>query len=239
MDISLIIPAYNEEKRIGDTITKASHFLQEHFKQYEIIVVDDGSEDKTVEIIRKIDDKRIACIALEQNCGKGRAVQVGMNSARGRYCLFTDADLPYRLESILKAIDVFQKTHADVVIGSRDLFKDKPDAAYPLYRKVMSMVFSTYMNVVLGLGITDTQCGFKAFTYEAANIIFPKLTVAGFGFDVELLYVAKKNKMHVGMIPVNLRHTGDSKINIITDSLKMMKDTVKVRINNYKGQYDK
>ncbi len=238
MEISLVIPAYNEENRITDTVRSILAFLEEHFETYEVIVVDDGSTDRTVERLRQCDDKHLEILCLGQNQGKGQAIKTGMAAATGRYCFFTDADLPYRLESIRHAMDLFKETDVQLVIGSRDLFKDKPDAPYPLHRKIMSKIFSAYINTVLDLGISDTQCGFKAFTYDAAKSIFPVLSVRGFSFDVELLYVARKYKMGIRSIPVNMRYTEDSKINIIADSLKMVLDTLKVKINDRKGLYE-
>lgn len=238
MEISFVIPAYNEENRILHTINTILDFLKEHFNEYEIIVVDDGSTDQTVQILKKFPQEYLRVICLDRNHGKGQAIKTGMAAAEGRYCFFTDADLPYRLDSVLHAMNIFNDTDAQLVIGSRNLFTDRPDAPYPLHRKVMSKVFSIYMNMVLGLGISDTQCGFKGFTREAAKSIFPVLTIQGFGFDVELLYIAKKYGMQIQSIPVNLRYTEDSKINIVSDSVKMVLDTLKVKGNDLSGKYD-
>lgn len=237
MEVSLIIPAYNEEKRIIHTIDHVLRFMGEHFNSYEVIVVDDGSIDRTVKILTKYKNRHLKIISQGENRGKGQAIKTGMLHAKGQYIFFTDADLPYPLEGMLTAIKVFRTTGTHLVIGSRDLYKEKCDIPYPLYRKVMSKIFSLFINVVLGLGIPDTQCGFKGFTNDTAKHIFPLVTIEGFGFDFEVLYIAKKYKLKIESIPVNLSHSEGSKVNIFSDSIKMVRDALKVRINDWKGLY--
>jgi dolichyl-phosphate beta-glucosyltransferase len=238
MEVSLIIPAFNEEKRITHTMECVSKFMNKHFKSYEVIVVDDGSTDGTIDVLKTYHDVHLKIISQGRNRGKGQAIKTGMSYAKGDYCFFMDADLPYPLNSMIEAIKVFRKTGADLVIGSRDLYKEKPDVPYPLHRKIMSRMFSLFINGILHLGISDTQCGFKGFTNNAAKGIFPMITIDGFGFDFEMLYIAKKYHLDIQQIPVNLSHTGGSKVNIISDSLKMMRDALKVRINDWKRLYD-
>lgn len=239
MKISLIIPAYNEENRIINTMDRVFKFMDKNFNDYEVIVVDDGSTDGTVEILRDYKSSNLKIVVQPQNMGKGFAVKTGMLMAKGSYCFFMDADLPYRLDSIIEAIDVFKKTNSHLVIGSRDLFVGDSDTPYPFYRKFMSKMFSLFINTILNLKISDTQCGFKGFTNYAAKDIFPPITINGFGFDFEMLYIARKYKMSIECIPVNLRHTVGSKVNIIVDSLRMMKDAFKVKLNDWKGLYNR
>lgn len=237
MELSLVVPAYNEEKNIISVVTQMLQFLDLHFNSFELIIVDDGSKDKTVDQLHTINHLGLKILPLGVNQGKGQAIKKGMSVAKGKYCFFTDADLPYRLDSILEAIKVFKNKQSDLVLGSRHLYHETPDHDYPLHRKIMSKVFSLYITLTLNLGISDTQCGFKGFTQEVSKKIFPMITIKGFGFDVEMLFIAKKNKYKIESIPVNMNYTDDSKVNILTDSIKMMGDTLKVRINHIKGKY--
>ena len=138
----------------------------------------------------------------------------------------------------MEGIKVLSGTNAQLIIGSRDLYKDKPDIPYPLHRELMSKTFSVFLNTVLRLGIADTQCGFKGFRGKVAKHIFQYTTINGFGFDVELLHIARKHNLEIYRIPVNLTHDKDTKINIITDSFKMIRDVFKVKINDWNGKYN-
>lgn len=237
MELSLVIPAYNEEKRILHTLEMVMPFMDKHFSQYEVLVVDDGSKDRTVAIVEEFKHPHLHVASLKQNMGKGMALKQGMLLAKGKYIFFMDADLPYPLESINEALAVFYANKADLVIGARDLYQEKSDVPYPLSRKIASAVFSLFINTVLHLNIPDTQCGFKGFTRAATKVIFPQLTIQGFGFDFEMLYLARKYDYHIERIPVNLRHSGDSKVHIVKDSVKMVQDALRVRMNDWNGAY--
>jgi dolichyl-phosphate beta-glucosyltransferase len=239
MEISLVIPAYNEEKRITHTLQMVMPFMDKHFQSYEVIVVDDGSSDQTVSIVDGFGHPNLHVSSLGQNMGKGMALKQGMLLAGGKYIFFMDADLPYPLESMNEALAVFYEKKADLVIGGRDLYQEKSDVPYPLSRKIASSAFSLFINSVLRLNIPDTQCGFKGFTRAATSAIFPQLTIQGFGFDFEMLFLARKYGCHIERIPVNLRHSGDSKVNIVKDSIKMAQDALQVRMNDWNGVYSK
>ncbi|MGE4283450.1 MAG: dolichyl-phosphate beta-glucosyltransferase [Clostridia bacterium] len=238
MDVSLIIPAYNEEKRIIGTMEHILEFMNRHFHEYEVLVIDDGSTDNTVEVLKRYHDYPLRVFSQETNKGKGQAIKTGMLQAKGKYVFFTDADLPYPLSGMIEAIDIFSKTEAHLVLGSRDLYKERPSAPYPLHRRLMSKAFSIFINGILGLRIADTQCGFKGFHQNAVKTIFPLVTINGFGFDFEMLYIAKKQGLKMELIAVDLSHSEGSKVNIVSDSLKMMANAFKVRINDWRGYYE-
>ena len=237
MELSMVIPMYNEEKQLISTLDKTIEFLNKYFKTFEIIAVNDGSTDHTIDILNNYNNSNLKIISFDKNMGKGYAVKCGMEKACGKYCFFTDADLPYSLTNILTAIETFHSKNADLVIGSRYLYKKKPDIPYPFYRKIMSRTFSFYINMILDLGIMDTQCGFKGFTHSAAKKIFPLLSMKRFSFDVELLYIAKKFNMNIQCIPVNLHHNSDSSVRILFDSIQMALNTAQIKLNDLKGMY--
>lgn len=237
MEVSLIIPAYNEENRITHTLEMVMPFMDRHFTEYEVIVVDDGSFDRTIAVVQTFNHPHLRVASLKQNMGKGMALKYGMLLAQGKYIFFMDADLPYPLESITEALRLFYDRKADLVIGGRDLYAKQSDVPYPLPRKIASAAFSLFINTVLRLNIPDTQCGFKGFTHAATQKIFPQLTIQGFGFDFEMLFLARKYAYQIERIPVNLRHSGDSKVHIVKDSWKMFRDALQVRMNDWNGVY--
>lgn len=237
MEVSLVIPAYNEEKRITHTLEMVMPFMDRYFTEYEVIVVDDGSSDQTVAIVQAFGHPHLQVVSLGTNRGKGMALKHGMLLAQGKYIFFMDADLPYPLESIREALRVFDTEKADLVIGGRDLYMEKFDVPYPLSRKIASTAFSLFINTVLCLQIPDTQCGFKGFTRASVQKIFPQLTIQGFGFDFEMLFLARKYGYKIERIPVNLCHSDDSKVHIVKDSWKMFRDALQVRMNDWNGVY--
>ncbi|WP_373270239.1 dolichyl-phosphate beta-glucosyltransferase [Aneurinibacillus sp. REN35] len=239
MELSVVIPAYNEEKRIIYTLETIMPFMDHHFSDFEVLVIDDGSTDRTVSIVESFMHPQLHVVSLKQNMGKGMALKHGMLLAKGKYIFFMDADLPYPLTSIHEALAVFYTRKADIVLGARDLYEGKSDIPYPLSRKVASAMFSRFINAVLGLGIPDTQCGFKGFTRAAARTIFPQLTIQGFGFDFEMLFLGRKYAYDIERIPVNLRHSADSKVHMMRDSWVMFRDALRVRMNDWNGVYNK
>lgn len=237
--ISVIVPAYNEENRITKTLDGLCAFLSAVYppEEYEILVIDDGSTDKTSEVVSGHGGKNVYLLGYEENRGKGAAVKYGVQHAKGDYLVFTDADLPYAPENIEKAVCLMKEESAEVVLGSR---KEKDNGRkYPLYRKLMSGGFSLVVNLILNLRVPDTQCGFKAFTKRAAETIFEKSTLSGWGFDVELIFLAKKNGFLMGRLPVELFHDNDgSKVRALRDAVQMFREVLTVKKNNKNGIYD-
>ena len=204
IELSLIVPAYNEQNLISVTIETLVQFLQVRFEGYEILVVDDGSTDDTVNVVRRISEARPSVRLLEQvtNQGKGCAIQRGVLESRGEYILFMDADLPYDLA----AVDVFMtalRSKYDLAIGSRHMQGSKIRGV-PALRYLSGQIFSLLVAVLMFPGIRDTQCGLKGFRAEAARQIFKRITIRKFGFDVEALYIARKRKYAILPIPVQM-----------------------------------
>lgn len=237
MKISLVIPAYNESNRIVNTLDQVTRFMNETYQDFEIIVADDGSKDNTVEIAKSFKNRGVTVLSFE-HAGKGSTLKQAILQASGDYIFFTDADLPYELKNMTTALNRFSNSTAGLVIGARDLYHEFDGIPYPFYRNLMSKAFSFVVNSVLKLGIKDTQCGFKGFRKDVAHAIFPKITVLGFGFDIEVLTIAKLNKYNIERIPVSLMHSKGSKVNAIRDTYKMLKDIFIVKSNIKRGIYE-
>ncbi|MGN1059075.1 MAG: dolichyl-phosphate beta-glucosyltransferase, partial [Clostridia bacterium] len=234
--ISVIVPAYNEEKRITRTVQAIEQALLQQAEDFEIMVVNDGSRDGTVEVVKSLENGHIRLLSYEQNRGKGGAVKYGVSHAEGDYIVFTDADLPYPPENIQKARDMLAQGY-DLILGSR-VQKDNGQK-YPWYRTAMSKGFGLFVQTVLHLKEKDTQCGFKAFRKEAAQKIFKRVSLTGWGFDVEMIFVAQKLGYKAGRLQVELFHDNeDSKIHVVKDTLAMIGEVFQVRRNNKKGMYE-
>jgi dolichyl-phosphate beta-glucosyltransferase len=239
-DLSIIIPAYNEEALIASTLDSLQTYLSARPEHFEIIVVDDGSQDKTVASIQAWKNHSGADLRLlvnQQNMGKGFSIRRGVLESRGRYLIFIDADLPYELYAIddfLKAL----RNGCDLAIGSRVLPGSEVKGV-PVIRYAAGQVFSWMVQAVLFKGLPDTQCGFKSFTSVAAKEIFRRLTIGGFGFDVEMLFVARKLKFAIEPIAVHMiEHRHRSRVRLFMDSLKMFSNLFMVRWMDWQGKYD-
>ncbi len=237
--VSVIIPAYNEQNRIAKALDALTDFMEGAFSEqdYEILVVDDGSRDATKDVVRAYGSKNVSLLTYENNRGKGGAVKYGVENAKGDIIIFTDADLPYPPESIKKAVEIFEKEQFELILGSRVI--SEQGKRYPWYRTIMSHTFSMLVDAVLKLHVPDTQCGFKCFRRNAAKNIFEKSTLVGWGFDVELIFIAKKMGYSIGRIPVHLSHENDgSKIRVFNATKTMIREVLCVRKNNKNGLYD-
>lgn len=228
MHLSVVIPSYNEEKRLPDTLRKTiSHLSKSHFS-YEIIIVDDGSEDETISKIRpQIDNKRIFLEAYRKNRGKGYAIKKGVEKANGDLILFMDSDnaTPItELESLLAHIDKNQ-----IVIGSRYIHGSDILRKQPLLRRLIGRIGNTMIQITLLPGIYDTQCGFKLFDAKVAKSLFKDLQTDRFGFDFEILSRARINKFTIKEIPVSWLHQGESRVRPIRDALKTFIDLLKIK----------
>lgn len=238
--ISVVLPAFNEENLIAGTLASLDAFLAERFARYEIIVVDDGSCDQTAEVVRRWRPSGSAQLRLlvnEVNLGKGYAIQRGVLSGRAPFIVFMDADLPYRLEAIDLFLQALQNG-SDLAVGSRVLAGSHVEGV-PRLRFVAGQIFSWLVQALLFRGLPDTQCGFKAFTAQAAGEIFPRLTIRGFGFDVEALYLARKFGFKIQAVPVQMTaaYRRDSRVRLLRDSLRMFLNLFQVRWNDLRGHY--
>jgi len=231
LDISIIIPAKDEAKRLPSFLDNLIPYCQNSVKQYEIIVVDDGSSDNTAILARDFQAKfsRLKVIRLNKNRGKGYAVKTGLFEACGDIVLFLDADgstMPDEIENNLH----FLKEGYDIVIGSREVKDDKHLVTAKYYRKMIGQVFNFFVHLLLFKEIKDSQCGFKMFRKETIRPIFSQVNIQGFGFDLEVLYLAFKLDYRIKEVPVNWHHVDESKINLIMDSLRMFINIFQVRI---------
>ncbi|MFQ5427705.1 MAG: dolichyl-phosphate beta-glucosyltransferase [Thermodesulfobacteriota bacterium] len=241
-EISIIIPAYNEERVIGETIGEVSEYLERRGLDYELIVVSDGSTDRTMEISRKksAENKRVKALENESRSGKGYSVKKGALAAGGDIIAFTDADLSYPIIEVEKPLKILSEKIADVAIGSRTVSGADIDVPLSPLRKLMSKVFNLFVRIIAIEGIGDTQCGFKAFSREAAREIFSRQTMSGFSFDVEIIYIAQKLGYKIIEFPIHLaRYSESSSINPVSDSFFMFIDIIRIRLLDLQGRYKK
>lgn len=235
MKISVIIPAYNEEKRLPKTLNRIYKYLSKTKADYEILVVDDGSKDRTIEAARKTKNDKTKIISYGRNKGKGYAVKTGMLKADGDYLLFSDADLSTPIEELDKFLK--QMKHHDIVIGSRAVKGSDIKIKQPFYRVLLGKTFNLIVQILTIRGIHDTQCGFKLFRKEAAMKIFPKQRIERFGFDVEILFIAKKSGYRIKEMPVVWINDEESKVSPVKDAIRMFRELLTIRYNSLRGRY--
>jgi dolichyl-phosphate beta-glucosyltransferase len=237
--LSVVIPAYNEEQRLERTIRDMMDWLRPRAERCEIIVVDDGSADGTSALVRRLERvfSELRLIRLPLNRGKGFAVRTGVVNARGEHILFADADGATPM-SELDRLQEALATGAAVAIGSRAMGAADVHVAARLHRRLIGRLFHTMVSVLAVRGFHDTQCGFKLFRADAAHDLFPRLRMNGFSFDVELLLMARRLGYAVAEVPVNWTHQPGSRINLITDSMRMALDLFIIRGRVWRGYYD-
>lgn len=224
--ISVIIPAYNEEKRILPTIKDIKKYIDNNFFDWEIIVVNDASTDNTVLIVKKQGIAKV--ISAKKNLGKGGAFKLGVKNARKSMILLSDADHSTPISELSRMMPFLQDF--DILIGSRNLKESKIVVKQPVFRQLLGKTFPLIVRLLLLPGIKDTQCGFKLFKGKCIKDIVKKQKIDGFAFDVELLYLAKKKGYKIKEIGVTWRNDKSSKINPIKDSLKMLKEVIKIKM---------
>lgn len=235
---SIIVPAYNESRRISGTLRSILDHLREQRWSAEILAVDDGSQDETAGIIREFAaaHPEVRLISNPGNRGKGFAVRNGMLNARGELLLFTDADLSSPITEAARLFAALEQG-ADVAIGSRWLDPDLQFVRQPLRRRIFSRSFNIFIKLLLGIPFRDTQCGFKAFTRHAAGLIFPAQRIYRWGFDPEIIYIALRRGLKVVEVPVAWGHDERSTIHPFRDGLRMGLEALKVRWYAWMGKY--
>jgi dolichyl-phosphate beta-glucosyltransferase len=236
-ELSIIVPAYNEELRLPVSLAQISAYIQASGRETEVIVVDDGSRDATASVTesfrREIPSLRL--ISNGENRGKGYSVRHAMLEARGRIVIFTDADLSAPIEEADKLLAAIE--NYDVAIGSRAINRGLISVRQSIFRESAGIVFNAIVRVILRLPFVDTQCGFKAFRREPCRIIFQQQTIDRFGFDPELLYLARHHGLRALEIPVRWAHSPATKVNMFRDSLQMFADVFLIRWNSLTGRY--
>lgn len=239
--LSIIIPAYNEESRLGASLQKVAAYVSDACPEAEVIVVDDGSKDRTAEIAREALAEHPAVdshvIRYEQNRGKGFAVRTGFEAAKGAVALFSDADLSTPISELPKLADPIFNDEYDVTIGSRALDRSLIGAHQPWRREQGGKVFNLLVRKLTGLPFWDTQCGFKAFRMDKFRPLLEKMTIDRFGFDVEFLYAAYHNGLRLKEIPVRWDHCEGTKVSIFRDSVRMFTEVREIRQRGRSGHY--
>ena len=228
-DVSIVIPAYNEALRLPSSLDRIERFATEQQLKLEVIVVDDGSRDGTAEVVsqRVARWPQLRLLQAERNAGKGAAVRLGMSAARGRYRVFSDADLSVPIDDLEKLLRPLREG-AGVAIASRALKDSEIELHQPWYRETMGKIFNKLVRLFVLGGVHDTQCGFKAFTAEVAQRVFPPLQTHGFGFDVEILYRAQRAGYRIVEVPTRWINSPQSRVHPIRHSLAMFLEVLAI-----------
>jgi glycosyltransferase involved in cell wall biosynthesis len=234
--LSIVIPAHNEENRLPDTLEQVFHFLEKQSFSSEVIIVENGSSDRTLNVAQEFAATHKYFRVMQSERGKGAAVQRGMLEAKGEYCFMCDADLSMPVEEISKFIPPTLEGF-DIAIGSREA---KGSVRYnePPYRHFGGRGINFIIQLLILPGLNDTQCGFKCFRAEIARDIFNCQTLHGWSFDIELLYVARRRGYRVKEIPIHWYHFADSKVSALRDAVRMIQDIFRIRANAWRGMYD-
>jgi len=235
MDISIVIPAYNEAERVEKSLDAIFDFMKSWDFSFEVIVVDDGSKDATSQIVQEKmgNHKELKLITLPLNRGKGFAVRTGILAARGEYILFSDADLSTPIEELPKLFSWLNKGY-DIAIASRACPGAVLEIHQPFYREFMGRLFNLLVRLFLLPGIRDTQCGFKLFRREVAWDVFKRQRFRGFSFDFEVLYIAKRLGYKIKEVPVIWRHSPGSKVKVLRNGITSFLDIFKTRMRGIK-----
>ena len=235
---SIIIPAYNEAARLGATLQRVLEYIRAQRWNAEVIVVNDGSRDNTADLVRQYASANPVLRLLENpgNRGKGYSVRNGMLHANGEILLFSDADLASPIEEAPKLFEAIE-SGADVAIGSRWLRPELQKQRQSLLRQLYGRIFNIALRLLLGLKFKDTQCGFKVFTRSSARAIFPLQQIERWGFDPELLYLARRKKLRVTEVPVEWSHQEGTRISPLRDGLRMFSEVLRIRWNALTRKY--
>ena len=239
MTYSIVIPAYNESSRLRPTLDTLLRYVHDQQWDVEILVVNDGSKDDTAQVVREYGKIHPEILLLENpgNRGKGFSVRNGMLQARGDICLFTDADLSSPIEEAQKLLAAIN-AGADLAIGSRWLKAELQTERQPLYRQAFGRIFNLVLRVVLGMRFVDTQCGFKAFRREAVQRIFPLQKIERWGFDPEILYLARRAGLKVAEVPVVWAHSEGTRLSPVKDGIRMFGEVLRIRWYALTGAYN-
>ena len=235
--VSLVIPAYNEQARLPYTLSEIEAYVCREHLDCEVIVVDNGSRDATSVVVQQAAIKFSGLRLLRTDRrGKGRAVRAGALAAHGDVVMFADADLSWAVEDLSRFVALVDE-RTPIVIGSRE-GRGARRIDEPLYRHLMGRVFNGVVQALAVPGIEDSQCGFKAFSADAARAIFSRQRITGWGFDVEVLYLARQLGFSIRVVPLRWEHKENSRVAPVPDTLLMLWDVISVRLNAWRGAYD-
>ncbi len=238
-ELSIVIPAFNEQRRLPETLRRVRAYLEARRADAEVIVVDDGSRDATAALVeaRRGEFPSLRLVSNGVNRGKGYSVRHGVREARGRIVLFTDADLSAPIEEADKLLAAM-RDH-EVAIGSRRVDRSLIEVHQSPLRELAGIVYNFLVRAITGLRFVDTQCGFKAFLREPSRIIFEQQRIERFGFDPEILFLAKRHGLRAVEIPVRWAHDPQTRVNMVRDSLRMFGEVLSIRWNWLLGRYPK
>jgi glycosyltransferase involved in cell wall biosynthesis len=241
-EISIVIPAFEEEDRVADSIKKILAYVHDASLSAELIVVDDGSKDRTAEVAElafsEFGEVPAKVVRYENNRGKGFAVKTGLMEASGSIALFSDADLSTPIEELPKLVNPIRNGEYDLTFGSRALDRTLIGTHQPWRREQGGKVMNLVIRTMSGLGFADTQCGFKAFNMEKFRPLLDVMTVDRFGFDVEFLFVAEHNGLRLREVPVRWNNVEGSKVSVVRDTRRMFSELSQIRRNARRGAYD-
>jgi dolichyl-phosphate beta-glucosyltransferase len=244
--LSILVPAYNEEKRLPATLEAIADYLAVRDFSHELVVIDDGSKDGTRDVVREFARDRpwVRLVQYDDehgnplNRGKGFAVRAGVEAAVGRDIIFSDADLSTPIEEMERLLPPISRGDCDVAIASRALPESNLAVHQPIHREFMGRTFNKIVQKLAVPGVLDTQCGFKAFRGDVAKRLFGMSQIDGFGFDPEILFLANKLGYKIREIPVTWRHRDNSRVNPLTAPLGMIRELFEIRWNDARGLYD-
>lgn len=238
IEVSVVVPAYDEQRRVGRMLEDTLAYFRGRRRGVEVIVVDDGSRDQTSGVVGRVgrNASEVRLIRLAQNHGKGYAVRTGVVNARGARVLFADADGATPIAEI-ERLEAAMDAGADVAIGSRAVPTEEVKVERRWYRHVIGRTFHAMVSTLGVQGINDTQCGFKLFRGSVAHDLFSRMRMAGFSFDVEVLLMAHQRGYRIAEVPVNWAHQPGSKVRLVRDSLRMARDLFVIRSNSIRGEY--
>jgi len=236
--LSLVIPAFNEEARIGKSLERILSFLSSQPYSYEVIIVDDGSQDRTVEVVQQrcTAEDKVRIERQSRNLGKGQAIKQGMLLAKGKYLFFSDADLSVPIETLSLFLSSLEKG-IDVAVGTRQMAGAVIEFHQPLYRELMGRVFTQLSNWILGLWVSDFTCGFKGFRRGAARDLFSQQQLRNWSFDPEILFLAQRKGFKIKEVPVTWRDDRRTKVRLRSDIFTSFLGLLKIRLNQILGKY--
>jgi glycosyltransferase involved in cell wall biosynthesis len=235
--LSLVIPAYNEQARLPYTLGEVERYVCSEQIDCEVLVVDNGSRDATSVVVQQAASRfpRLRLLRTDRR-GKGLAVRTGVLAAQGQVVIFADADLSWTVSDLPRFMALVDPQRSPIVIGSREGYGARR-VGEPMYRHLMGRVFNRVVQAIAVPGIEDSQCGFKALSRDAAQTIFRRQRIDGFGFDVEILYLARRLGYPVHVVPLHWEHKENSRVAPVRDTLLMLSDVLRVRLNGWRGCY--